>query len=398
MRNNQTLRPKLGPKLVLTCHTRAAQPAQRLCVTADSNPEFAAAPRNYAHFLLSFVYPLFNLSSLLRSGRPVDVWVSHGNNYNLLFFRHHLAELLNATQCNSTRIARHWPMTALDTVSSSCDEVVSVRIPVLSMETGLRFYDHIAPVSDNLLSRLGIAVSSVPMRLPHHRCGAVQAVAEAADADRHPIEAAARILVVLRGNGTLNGARKVAGLEKACESTFVHRARARYAVAVECIDFGSTATMHAQARAVSNNVIGVIGVHGAAMANGLFSRPGSVFVEIHPVADARLALRRMHLRMARALRGVDSCLVWLGSRGRIYKPQHEIRYVRRSNRTGQVIKGSYQAPMRINDNVLEGMVASIANGRSCMAATSVTSPVPAAWQVAEGAADTGRLNWCANTF
>ena len=66
---------------VMNCRTiermDGARIAGTLCIDSNHNPEFVAGPRNYGHWLLAFVYPLFNgTSKLLASGQPIDVLLS----------------------------------------------------------------------------------------------------------------------------------------------------------------------------------------------------------------------------------------------------------------------------------------------------------------------------------
>lgn len=132
-----------------------ARIAGTLCIDSNHNPEFVAGPHNYGHWLLAFVYPLFNgTSKLLASGQPIDVLLSHGHSWGSRYmhtFHHKIEEIFHARcEKNAKFTSASWPPLQSDAGVDTgahpgralCDEVVRVSVPFGTMQLDAGYFRH----------------------------------------------------------------------------------------------------------------------------------------------------------------------------------------------------------------------------------------------------------------
>lgn len=343
---------------VMNCRTiermDGARIAGTLCIDSNHNPEFVAGPHNYGHWLLAFVYPLFNgTSKLLASGQPIDVLLSHGHSWGSRYmhtFHHKIEEIFHARcEKNAKFTSASWPPLRSNAGVDAdahpgralCDEVVRVSVPFGTMQLDAGYFRHAHTVRARVLDRLHLGM------VPRSR-GMASYLATL------PPTTMPRIVVILRNTS----ARTVVGLDKACTEPLRVWAMQRLRVNVECVSFTKNSTLAQQAAVVGSPTIGLLGVHGAAMSNVFFTPTGATFAELHPAIDARLAVRGIHLHLAHAL-GIAALPVWLDQSGARLFPSNPIE-VRRNNRTRHLIKGQYTASMKIKPDVLVDLIRGIA--------------------------------------
>ncbi len=362
-------------KLELRCRARlATRTTPTLCVSAGHNPEMAAASRNYGHFVLAFLYPLFNASSLLkRDGQPpVHLRVAHGNNVAPLYFRQKIEVLLDLLPCASARVAAedhdHIGQHKVGDQSwqsggGGCDEHVRVSVPFGSMEGwstpegSPSYWRDFKEAADRISLRVGLLRAPLPLpRAPDPTLTTAMRWRGGASASA-TASACPRIVVLQRRSRDDALGRRVDGLERACSREFGASVMARHGVRISCVSFNMSTSMREIGVRVGDASIGLVGVHGAGMANLLFLRPRAAFVEIDALANVKTD-RRIHLLAASAI-GLSPAKVWLDGRGNQHFPT--TTPVRRGARG--LIKGYYTASVRITEDTLAAIVANISRGR-----------------------------------
>ena len=264
------------------------------CISASPNPEFANNPKNYGHFLLALVFPIFVAWREQMGDAEFGTAVQ-----SLLIFHGH------------NRLAtRWWPQWAQITSGRCIGHILRTsgaavgcthRLEI-SGATKYSFCSKAYWRSQALAQFAGdFRRLLLGMRRP--------------SGDTHGVLVMQRPMprngTTTRGAAPLVGAR---GLHLACESSYAAYAAAHVTdgAAVSCLH-ATLATPLRQVLQLLSSARGIVGFHGAAMANGVFLRAGAALIELDALPNVRYT-RNMHLDAASAV-GARTAKLWTASSG-----------------------------------------------------------------------------------
>lgn len=275
------------------------------CVHASPNPEFAASPKNFAHFVLAHLFPLVRASREVGVQDPFDsnLFLWHGANRIFARWAPSYIDLLGAG-ANCSLMLTQRVQTPADLLERQREHSCGAFVPTIAVRQW-SFRNHsFFEASANDWRYFSHVMRSRFLRTPPPR-----AVASP--------DARARLVVMLR-----RGTRTVEGLEQACNEAWAERALNGLHVSVHCTTLGNASQALSRAAHALGDAVGLVAGHGSGLATLPFLPQGARFAEVDSIRNAVRA-RNMYIYLAHAL-GLVATKVWLNESGARFCPRRVV--------------------------------------------------------------------------
>ena len=325
------------------------------CVQASPNPEFAANPRNFAHFWLAHVFSIANGLNVERPFKST-LLLFHGHNRVLPRHASTYVDLLGAgAQCTTSSALKAVTVAQQEERRRffRCDQYVqSASVPLFAFRN--RSFFSPAP-----WRRFALAVRShlwTPPSIRHDNLG--------------------RIVVLLRATTVKLGMRIVEGLPLACDDAWASSALSGLRMRVDCLRLGPASTMLSSSARALGDAVGLLAGHGSGLAMLPFLPIGSRFAELDHIHNAARA-RNMYQYLADAL-GLNTMKVWTNGSGVRFCPRRTIGCT--AGHGGTSIHGcvvGYTSNVTLSPGVLREVLREVAIGgalRDCGIANDTFRP------------------------